>query len=64
MKLAVAIVAASMVMGCTTITEVREIECEDMEVFWQDSTSVVLDSVRFVNCTQPSWDGLTVRRKR
>ena len=51
------------VMACETITEVRYISCETMELFPNDSIPTVADSVRFSNCSEAAWNGTTIRRK-
>ena len=62
--LALAVIAAGVLvqlLGCTTTTEVV-VECEEMEVFPNDSIATVADSVRFDRCDEPSWNGKVIRR--
>ena len=50
--------------SCGTITEIRDIHCDTMTPFWNDSLPQVLDSVRFSDCRESAWEGMVVRTRR
>ena len=58
------VLAATLALvACETTTELRYVKCTTMEIFPNDSTPTVADSVRFTNCNEPSWEGTVIRRR-
>lgn len=55
--------ALLVVVACESTTEVRYVSCKKMEIFPNDTTATVADSVRFSDCNEESWEGTTIRRK-
>ena len=56
-------VAALAFAACETTTEIRYVKCTTIEIFPNDSTPTIADSVRFTNCNEPSWEGTVIRRR-
>ena len=55
------LVVCSVLAGCTTVTEVREVHCGTIEFFPPNATSATADSAVYRDCEPPEWDGLIVR---
>jgi hypothetical protein len=53
--------AALALASCTSITEVKEIDCERIEFFPPDATAATADSAIYRNCDPPEFSNQVVR---
>jgi len=58
------VVGVLLLTGCTSITEVVEVDCEFIEFFPPNTTVAEADSAIYRHCHPPEWDGLVVRFRR